>query len=210
MSGATDWMVSHAILLIVERVWSVEVGLAVREVAEKAGLARSTAARSLKRLEVRGFIRRTANACGGKPATYALLLRGYVQPNSHHSSPGSVSVLHQERVDVFRRKGLSPNALRIWLLLLSVEGLKTFDISLELGLHRSTVNRNLKELERVGLAVQGGYPPKWSSVRRDLGSVARDLGTEGASKDQRLQHGIERDLYYWSRSLRRSRGTTVN
>jgi len=109
--------------------------------------------------------------------------------------------------DAFRRKGLGPNARRIWISLEENPYRSIVDISLDLRLHRDTVRRNLKELERFRLAVQRGYPAKWAAQKRDLDSVASELGTAGMLDRQRAQHEFERYGFYLNFILRRSKAT---
>lgn len=200
VSGATDWTVSQAILKIIQRAWNVDVGLAVREVAEISGVTRQTAAKSLRRLDSRGFVRRTHKAKGAHPARYALRLHGYTKsPRSSPSSSssfGSVHALHHGGTDVFRFNALPLNARRVWSTLLKSQSMTVSELSVTLALDRGTVRRNLKRLEKAGLTSQTGCPTKWSGLARDLDALAIDLGTSGSTRQQVLGHQAERKRFY--------------
>ena len=71
-SGATDWVVSQALLGIVERTAKTEISASAREVAEMAGVTQKTASKSLRRLQHRGLITLVQPAVRGLAAVYRL------------------------------------------------------------------------------------------------------------------------------------------
>ena len=204
-AGATDLAVSQAILFVVHRAWEIEVGIAVREGAEITGFSRSTIAISFGRLTPIGFIRRTRLAEGGRPAIYRLVPRVCLMTSCPHLLSGSGPAMHHDENDVFRRKGLGPNARRIWLNLKRNPQSTVTQISLALGIDRTTARRNLNELQRYGLAIQQGTPAKWSHLDRDLNLVARELGTAGSLERQRTQHAVERRAFYLNHALQQTK-----
>jgi len=113
--------------------------------------------------------------------------------------------MHPSEIDVFRRKGLGPNARRIWLTLKRNPQSTVTEVSLALGIHRTTVGRNLNELQRFGLAIQQGKPAKWSHLDRDLDLVAYELGTAGSLERQRNQHAVERRAFYLNHALQQTK-----
>ena len=115
--------------------------------------------------------------------------------------------MHPSEIDVFRRKGLGPNARRIWLNLKRNPQSTVTQISLALGIDRTTARRNLNELQRFGLAIQQGTPAKWSHLDRDLSLVARELGTAGSLDRQRAQYQNDRHAFFLNQLLRQSKST---
>ena len=192
VAGATDWLVALTIVHLVARSWRSDLRISVRQVAELAGITKDTASASLRRLRFRGFVRRISDASGPRAARYELLFLGCPNAGTHSISPMNVPFVHAGYSDVFRHNGLNKNALRLWLFLLSHPSQNVLDLTIELGLHETTVRRNLKDLEACGLVVQAGFPARWSGLRQDLGSVAASLGTSGATKARREQHARER------------------
>ena len=202
--GATDWVVAQAVIHIVERCWRFDVALSVREVAEIAGITKETASRSLRRLRYRGLISRTKGASGLNAAEYQLNRLTCTHKNGHIFFRRSVFTMHTGCSDVFRRQGLGPNALRIWSLLL-VRPLTVGELSLDLGIHRSTVRRNLVRLQNEGMASVRGQDNFWVSVCVELEHVAVQLGTLGHTVKQKVEHERQRSNFFASRSSNSSK-----
>ena len=206
-AGATDWATSQAILHVVLQAWEIEVGVAVRQAAEITGFGRSTATISFGRLREIEFVRKTRLAERGRPAIYRLVPRECLLTSCPHFFSWSGPVMHPGEIDVFRRRGLGPNARRMWLKLKRNPQSTVTDISLAFGIHRTTVSRNLNGLQRFGLAIQHGRPGKWAHLDRDLTLVAHELGTAGSHDRQRAQNENERHAYFLNHLLKQSKSS---
>jgi DNA-binding MarR family transcriptional regulator len=184
--GATDRRVLLAVLGRARELGKIELDLSVRDVAEIAGVTRSTAATSLGRLAANGWIVRMEN---GSPrhhaATYLLVLRTLIESSS---MPG-IEVISE---DLWRRSGLGPNAGRIHALL--GVPMDAGELAAATGLHITTVRRNLKRLREHGLVI-GELCGRFQKSGRVLADVARDLPCAGAGERQAALHARERQGY---------------
>ena len=114
--------------------------------------------------------------------------------------------MHSGCADVFRRQGLGPNALRLWATLRALPRSATA-LALELGIHRSTVVRNLERLEGAGMVEQESVDV-WTSRCVDLGHIAARIGTLGLTQGQKDRHEEQRYRFYLNLVLKWSTGST--
>ena len=92
--------------------------------------------------------------------------------------------------DAFRRGGLGRTAAMVWYLLIATPGMGAADIALELRIHRSTAYRNLGRLANARLV--RCEQSLWYPMKRDLDTVASELGTAGTLDRQRQMHKRQR------------------
>jgi DNA-binding transcriptional ArsR family regulator len=109
--------------------------------------------------------------------------------------------------DAFRRRGLGPTAGLIWRLVGETPGITAAELDSKVGLHRSTVYRNLSRLREAGLV----YPDegRWFPVPRDLDDVARELGVDGSLARQRQNHARQRKTFGQTRALLDEQGSSA-
>jgi DNA-binding MarR family transcriptional regulator len=157
-SGATDSAVVAAIAALAIRAGRVaELGLAVRDVAEYAGIDKATASRSLHRLEARAWLRRDSTGGSRTLARFTLLIP---KPSDLQQSPHSRYL----RSDCCTRDGVAPTTGDLWRACglgktkarvygaLDDQPVCTAELAELLGVQPDTVGRHLRILEYNQLA----------------------------------------------------------
>jgi hypothetical protein len=212
-TGWTDRAVSLAIVQAAREVGPTcreSFGLSERELAERAGINRKTAAKALRRL---GLPVEQA-AAGRYSARYDArgFLAGEKKSQVHHSSTvfgvnrsGPIPTFSPVEGDAVRRKALGPSAsVVLGTLSLGAAG-RWGTWSERWGLGKTATLRRLRLLCRVGIMEQGqertaSKPAALWTVKRipteaDLPSIAYEAGTLGDSERQRKRHAAERATY---------------
>ena len=185
--------------------------MAVRTVAEKAGVASSTAQRALKKLETANMVEVVGEATRAHGTRYQLIhpsgwasdTRGTVCPSTcvggvglQTVPPASVSETEQLAQDVsndiWAAQGLGESGRQTYRALAGApDSTSAAEIGGHLDRSDRTVQRNLKALADVGLARPLGRG-RWTVEYRDPTAVAFDLGVVTVSADRRSQHERER------------------
>jgi|GEM_PF-979385 len=94
--------------------------------------------------------------------------------------------------DAFRWSGLNKSSAEVLTLLQTTNAMTVSDLAARTGRHRTTVQRKLVEMFRLGLVEPLGEG-WWRVVSEvNLDQVAAELGTAGAGDRQRAQHQRDR------------------
>ncbi|MBU0492717.1 MAG: bifunctional DNA primase/polymerase, partial [Chloroflexi bacterium] len=94
--------------------------------------------------------------------------------------------------DAFRWSGLNKSSAEVLTLLQATNAMAVTDLAARTGRHRTTVQRKLAEMFRLGLVEPLG-DGWWRAVPEvDLEQVAEELGTAGAGDRQQAQHQRDR------------------
>ena len=195
-AGASDRAAYDALLEIGEQLGKLlDVGVSVRQLAERAGLGREAASNSLKRLQARGLIKKTFVGHGKAPARWNLLPS--LRSISDNQPTGVPVVVGPDcpggfASDCWRWRGLGKAKFKVWRLLGS-EPVKTKDLVPSLGVGSRTVQQHLAVLEEVGLATR--QADGWVKGPDTPEKVGEWLSTAGAGVRQAERHRIERQAH---------------
>jgi DNA-binding CsgD family transcriptional regulator len=202
-AGATDYSLLAAHLAIARRVGSLAYGASDREVAELAGVSRSTVVKSHKRLIKHSvFLKRIRRPAVGitttsrwrirLPAESVVgatnpALRGGVRPTgkADHTAPGD---------DTWRRGwGLGKSKYRIWSLLGTPK--TPAELAAKLNIKVRSIWDHLWMLEDQGVCARDGDGCWHRRCDVDLDAVAKRLGIAGEGARQRAHHEYEREIF---------------
>lgn len=226
-AGATDWKVYVALLGIAQRVGGLTFQASTRQVAEEASIGACgpkaglrTVRKSLRRLKMAGLLYEDADTDGENARRWRLAdeeeLMHKDDPNSptgmyartngsdsvHHHLPGS---LDEVEVVVWDRRGLGPNACRVWYELRSRnEPASVRELAEATRLSRNTVAAQLRRLDESYLAERvpaEGRWERWNVLHRDFFEVADALGVYGRDVFRKANFQAQRDLYLQLRSV---------
>ena len=202
-TGATDRTVYLAHLSIVLECKHTPYAASSRQLAERAGVGKNTAAKATRRLIEQALLSVEQDNAALFSPRYTLEtpegLDADVLCNKctlpHMSDIESVPLLHMLCFDVFRRGGLGKTGQQVYELLAERGRLSVCELATLTGRHRTTVKRRLVTMEDVGL-VSCFDSGEWVlSSGVDLGDVARVLGMAGVGVRQRERHARQRALY---------------
>lgn len=201
--GASQRAVYLSLLAKAEAVGDLSVRASIRDLMVGAGLpSRSTVQRALKALLKEGLIDpgRTTEADVRETGRRRWTSRWAIVPApsqgqqtnpSWHSSADMPPVNH----DAFlNHSGLGKNVHRVLTALYRAPGTTAEMLEKSLGLQRRTVRRHLGCLAVHGLAETDGEG-HWFPTKRELDSVAADLGNLGRSARLQTQVSLERQGY---------------
>ncbi|MHB8246242.1 MAG: MarR family transcriptional regulator [Acidimicrobiales bacterium] len=195
--GSTDRVVLEVALEVATRIKRVsDIGLSVRDIADAAGIGRTTASKSLRRLTKRGWLRRSEPAHGIEPARYQVGIPSGAAGTLHlsESQPRRAKHPRTSASDCWRyRGGLGKATYRVWRLLFIGSPTTVKALANDLDVTTQNVRYHLAKLAGVGLAVRDGE--SWRRVDRALGDVAADLHVSGRGVRQQVRHEIERAAY---------------
>jgi len=200
-AGNGDRCVLAGILTMARERQTLLLALAVREVSAAAGVAKSTAARALKRLQGAGWLELIEPARDDRAARYLLStpstgkggtpsLPAGVEPLSHLRQIALSEVITH---DAFAAGALGRSAARVLVALPLMEGITPQAVAARLGLSVRTVKTALERLEAVGLAYLGTNGWIARPEAADLDEVAYAYGTTGLLEQRNLQHERERE-----------------
>lgn len=202
VSGASVTRVLRAVLVIAGDAGRVRgLHLAVRTVAEQAGVSRGTAQSALRYLQSAHVLVRLdghqVRDGKGHAATYSLELDTYVLPDDspeddHQVQPAAAVLLSH---DAWRWRGLGGAAGHVWVLLSDTDPLDVEQVAALRGRSVTWTTRLLRRLAEHGLAVRTG--DTWTrctlAVAQDrLDVAARHVGTAGKGEAVRAKHAQER------------------
>ena len=226
-SGTTDLNVLHGLYAIAFVCGRLEVQASLRQIAEKAGVESfRTAGRAAKRLEQRGWLKRTrrgsyslenSKPIAAEPSAWRLtrprrlLQTGHINAASGgfnepvcnatvSTEPGAVSfnvsACNSFTADVWRRGALGPTAHRVWCALSADHVRSAAEVARALGCHRSTVTRILRE-KLVDYVVHAATG--WRRTEREPELAYQRL------ERQRRQHEYDRERFAETREHLRKR-----
>lgn len=188
------------------RLPSLVLALSARDVAEAAGVGKSTAARALARLTERGWLVLVEAAKEGNAARYRLRLP--VALDGTPSLPvGEAKVSHLGThplaalvtLDAFAPRALGRSGARVLAMLDPLEPQTPAALAERLGLTVPTVRRALRALEAVGAAwrERQGRGFRWSARVEALEAdrIAEAYGTAGRAERRALEHDRDREGY---------------
>lgn len=200
--GTTDRLVIGAMHELANRLGSLTVSAACRNVAEDAGVSHMAAARSLARLSADGVWLRLEDAGSREhSATYRVLLPADDSPTVTAEPETRIDGMPQPhelaRHDAFAWQGLGRSAARI-LATLGDEGRTVADLANLTGLHPKTVARHLRGLADYDLAAFSPIAGTWARVEHanaaeHLAAIADCLGTTGTADRRHLAHERQRE-----------------
>lgn len=213
-AGNGDRCVLAGILAMAVERQTLLLALAVRDVAAASGVAKSTAARALKRLQTAGWLELVEQARDDRAARYLLTTPATDKGGTPSLPTGEEPLSHLRTItlqsvithDAFASGALGRSAARVLVALPLMRGTSAHDIAEQLGLSTRTVRSALERLEAVGLAYQG--PTGWIGRPddADFDEIARAYGTDGLLERRKLQHTQERqgyaDALVWIREKR--------
>jgi hypothetical protein len=206
--AATTTCVHLAVIQIASRAGRSVVDASQRDIADTAGVTRTTVARHLPRLVRERRIRRVARGRGEYAHTYELLPpdRWLHAANSETVNGGPHDPTPPARVgrgprltvgalglDVWRYGGsLGKSGMLVYAVLDPAVPLRVRDIAAWLpALPERTIRRALSHLTHFELA-QRDDRGRWLPRERDFDEVATSAGTAGIGARQRLRHSLER------------------
>ena len=201
-TSSTDRAVMLGFLEMGTRLGCLDFDLSIRDLAVFSGVETNTADKAWRRLEKKGLITRTEKGRSGLDVG----VEGFSRASRWRLHPPQVDEVEVEEVtempqvghDAWRnRVGLGQSAQRVYGALCTHE-LTNSQITKATGLHRNTVNRQLKQLSDLGLVSKEGKV--WSRLEVDLDLLAIDIGAAGKGDRQRARHAAERAAQnrYWS------------
>lgn len=187
-TGPADRVVLAAVHAMAINSGKLRLALSVREVAERGGVSRGTAARSLKRLSSVGWLRRVAKADlgAGTAAVYQLMA-----PNADPDGLIDEVRVPRDRASDARR-GMGATQAHIFDALDETpRSIK--HLAERTGRHRRTVSRHLGQLHRDGLAqrLENGMWLRGSRTPEDL--LADFPQWIGQGERQKDSHHRERE-----------------
>jgi DNA-binding MarR family transcriptional regulator len=184
----------------------------VRDVAEFAGIDKSTASTATARLCAAGALKLTQRAAYTFASKYELPLYSNLitKPENtrscgHSINPICVGVSAVSSFltpEAFRRKGLGLSCLEV-LHALSAGPLSAPQIADKTGRHVQTVRTALKELKEHGLVAKTGKYWRGRSLEDiDLDDLARTVSVKGAALAQKERHSADRIRHKLRRRIR--------
>ena len=198
----------EAVLAVCEQARTLSPLLAVRTVAELAGVGKSTAGRALERLLERGYLVRVKGPRYDRAATYRLVTPaelGHTLPPdgvesvSHLRTPEPPALLTYLQSDAFHARALGRTAARVLAFLDELEPVTTAALAERLGLTARTVRQALDRLEAVGAVQrhQAGKALAWTGRpdQLDHQEVAEAYDTRGRLQARVETFTIERTWY---------------
>jgi DNA-binding MarR family transcriptional regulator len=195
-AGASDHAVYDALLEIGEQLSKLlDVGASVRQVAERAGLGREAASKSLKRLRARGLITQTFSGHGKDPARWNLMPSLRSVPDNQPHTPSDVvgpDCPGGFADDCWRWRGMGKSKFQVWRLL-GTESVTTAGLADVLGVKPRTVQQHLRRLREVGLATR--QSDGWVKGPDTPQQVGEQLSTAGTGARQVERHRIERQAH---------------
>ncbi len=196
-AGSSDLAVYSALVKVAQRVGrTVELSISVRELAEQAGVTKTTSSASLRRLAARGLIRQVYKGHGLQPSRWTFLppLRSIPDNLSHSGGEYVGSECPVDfAVDCWAwGAGLGKSKARVWECL-GVSAVSTADLAAGLGVCVRTVQHHLRTLNDHGMArrVEGG----WIQGPNDPTLVSEMIGAAGLGTKRRGRHARERTAY---------------
>lgn len=202
VSGASVTRVLRAVLTVAGEAGRTRgLHLAVRTVAERAGVSRGTAQSALAYLQAAHVLvrldRHQVRDGQVRAATYSLELDQYVLPDDSAEDAHTVQVAAASLLshDAWRWGGLGGAAGHVWVLLSDVDGLTAEQVAALRGRSVSWTVRLLGRLAQHGLAVRHG--DTWvrctlADAQDRLDVAAQHVGTAGKAEAVREKHAAER------------------
>ncbi|MFC1921800.1 helix-turn-helix domain-containing protein, partial [Chloroflexota bacterium] len=193
-TGATDQAVMIAHLSIALRRGQLIYGASVREIAELAGITRTSASIATNRLIDDGHLRLVQPTVGSQANIYDLTVDMH---NLTILIGTDCQVMHSH--DAFRWSGLGKAAALVIQALSQEDSLTVAQLAEMTGKHRSTVRRALKKMASIHDPITGeeypmveeinqeGAANRWRALDVDLDHVAKILGTKGIGDKQKHQ-----------------------
>jgi hypothetical protein len=159
--------------------------------AELSGVSPSTARASLKRHVAKGRFASFPRKDEARATPYRIslgVLQSDTKPREHTLLTALFRLnLQQPPPDLFcGRAGLSKAALRYYEALDPERPQKAADLARKLKRNRSSVGRQLKQLEAFGLAVESAEG--WLKADADLEKLAEERGIAGITERKRAYH----------------------
>lgn len=202
-SGAVDWSVVRAHLRVARRLHDLAPDVSDRELAELAGVHYQTVARSHRRLQHAGWLRRLRRHHDANAARWQLRLprtrrdtsvpHGLIPPEGDRCG---AEVSHPDgdpAHDVWRYGGgLGKIRCRVWGFLHQPR--TTWEVAAWLGRVKRSAERHLSKLRAAGLAVQDPSGT-WHRGEADADAVAKRLGVAGEAQRQRWRHEDDRETH---------------
>lgn len=175
------------------------IGISIRDIAEKMGVSFPTSAKSLKRLENAGLISRTFRGKASYSSKYSLItdrLHSDADTSDLTKCIKIDQIIAALRHDAFRLTGLGNTGFFIYMLMLRNPG-RTFttnDIRVLLGCSYITVSRALKRLVHSGIIT---YNEHKYSLKADysLDKASHAYNTVGIGARHAILHKYQRNAY---------------
>jgi hypothetical protein len=205
-TGAVDQLIYLAHATISHKAGRLIYAASCRDLAELAGIGKTTATRATWRLCKSGLLVPDKKAVADSANLFKL---GNLDIVGH--SPISPTVRKcptMSNHDVFRHNGLGKSAGQVWQVL--QEHTANFDELTEItGRHSKTIERALVRMSKLADPLTGEYLPMVASddgetyypLPVDLDRIAHAIGTAGKGERQRKEHARERRLHQRSLAL---------
>jgi DNA-binding MarR family transcriptional regulator len=190
--------VFNSIVNVMERTGKEQVSISIRELAEMTGTSKRGVSNSIEKLKELEFIQ---SLKAGNMTAFRICAR--VDIHSQMVGVDRMSTFaHTDRIlrehDLFRHSVLGKTGLQIYLSI-SEQGMTKSELIASIGLHRTTIERKLRDMVRKGvLAFENGLyvRPKFNPEELDrLNSIARGWLIESPKEKQVKQHRFERNEY---------------
>lgn len=199
-TGAVDQLIYLAHATIAHKAGRLNYAAACRDLADMAGVGRTTASRSTWRLCKSGLLVPDKSAIADNAKTYQLGNLDKVGHSLRASFVRKCPTLSDH--DAFRYKGLGKSAGQIYAILQSNPA-SVEELVEGTGRHIKTIKRNLERMARLTDPLTGEYLPMVSSddgkffhlMPIDLNRIAHAVGTAGKGRTQRKEHARERRLH---------------
>jgi hypothetical protein len=208
-TGAVDQLVYLAHARIAYKAGRLTYAAACRDLAELAGIGKTTATRSTWRLNNLGLIISDRKAVADLANVYQL---GQLDVMGHSPSTPNVrkcpTMLNH---DVFRHRGLGKSAGEVYVVLRE-HSATADELAGITGRHIETIKRVLDRMAKLSDPLTGEYLPMvasddpqgksggktYHSLPVDLDRIAHLIGTAGMGERQRKEHVRERQLHAFS------------
>lgn len=198
-TGSVDRAIFLAHMKFFERAGQYQYAASARDLAEAAGVSRTTASKATKRLIDDGLVEQVVNAVANLANIYRVNVR-----NEKLTLPGTFFVGKCQLFanhDVFRQGGLGKPAAEIYEILLNRTA-SPEELAELTGRNVRTIKSKLKTMASLTDVVTGEIismvcpiGDKWQAVEVDLDYVANIVGTSGKGKAQKKHHKLERERH---------------
>lgn len=207
-TGAVDQLIYLAHANIAHRAGRLTYAASCRDLAELAGIGKTTATRATWRLCNTGLLVPDKKAVADSANVYQL---GNLDIVEHSLSTSIVRKCPtMSKHDVFRFSGLGKSAGQIWQAL-QERPASIDELAERTGRHIKTIERAIDRMAKLADPLTGEYLPMVASddgeiyhpLPIDLDRIAHAVGTAGAGERQRKEHAIQRRNH--ARDLERGR-----
>lgn len=199
-TGAIDRLVFIAHAEIAYQAGRLTYAASCRDLAERAGIGRTTATRSTWRLCKSGLIVLDREAVADSANVFQLTDLDIVGHSLRAPIVRKCPTMSNH--DAFRHSGLGKSAGEVWQIL-QQHPARVDELAAITGRHIKTIERVLARMMNLADPLTGEYLPmvandvddSYYAISVDLDRIAQVVGTAGASDRQRREHARERWLH---------------